>query len=425
MLKVLDHPLGARSRTFQAHAHLISRLLLSFVLYLFASSHILAVVAQDVVNGQDVCQGFATVDNPEANSTLHAGSETDVSIDVSALKNTTLGIDLLEVYLVSSEAQKNITVSSGTQLLSQDLSSTVKHIHWTIPTCLQTGSYNLTLYETSHLNDLSFFAITPIPVQIENTGNATDTCDSLENALQAQPQLSNPPPADVVSDTKSQSGASPSDVASSSSAASQTGADSVAATATSSGNATASATSAEVTGTAIASGNVTASATSSDATTATPPSSSSTDGGSIITITAGDGDITVSVTGLPGTIVIEPSGGGPSQTMVASSTGFVTIFKTVAPTATATLTEIISAPVTITLEETYVSTVTASGTTEEFTVTQTVLSTTELVATQISSPQQAGLLPINSGSITLLPSALLFQTSLLACAFLYVLRPLL
>lgn len=68
MLKVLDHPLGARSRTFQAHVHLISRLLLSFVLYLFASSHILAVVAQDVVNGQDVCQGFAIVDNPEANS---------------------------------------------------------------------------------------------------------------------------------------------------------------------------------------------------------------------------------------------------------------------------------------------------------------------------------------------------------------------
>ncbi|OJT11058.1 hypothetical protein TRAPUB_12429 [Trametes pubescens] len=408
MLKVLDHPLGARSRTFQAHAHLISRLLLSFVLYLFASSHILAVAAQDVVNGQDVRQGFLSVESPTPSSTLHAGSETDVSIDCSILSNTTLGIDLLEVYLVSSETQTNITVSSGPQLLSQEPGSTVKHIHWSIPTCLQTGTYNLTLYEASHLNDISYFSITPIPVQIQNT-NVTDSCDSPENALQAQPQPSSPPPADVVSETKSQTAVvSPSDVPnlSSTAGASQTIANSSTATAG-----------------ATASGNATVSTTSSDVSATAQPSSSSSDGGSIITITAGDGDITVGVTGLPGTIIIEPSGGGPSQTMVASTTGFITIFKTVAPTATATVTEIISAPVTITLEETYVSTVTASGTTEEFTVTQTVLSTTELVATQISSPQQAGLLPINSGSITLLPSALLFQTSLLAYAFLYVLWP--
>ncbi len=68
MLKVLYHPLGARSRTYQAHSQLISRLLLSFVLYLFASSHILAVAAQDVVNGQDVRQGFLSVESPTPSS---------------------------------------------------------------------------------------------------------------------------------------------------------------------------------------------------------------------------------------------------------------------------------------------------------------------------------------------------------------------
>ncbi|KAI0825197.1 hypothetical protein BC628DRAFT_1419553 [Trametes gibbosa] len=391
MLKVLDHPLGARSPRVPPHFHMISRLLLSFAFYVSIAWSILAVAAQDVVNGHVLTQGLATLDSPQPNSVLNAGSDTDVSIDVSVASGTALGIDLLEVYLVSSTDQKNLTVSAGSQLLSQEPGSTVKHIHWNIPTCLQTGAYNLTLYETSHVNGSSFFAITPIPVQVRNSGDVSESCDVSQNTLQVQPQSSSPPPSGTASNGANSSSASSSSVLPASNSAPY----------------------GSLTSTDTASANATVLATT------TPPSStgvpqSSTGGGHIITVTAGDGDITVGLGDLPGTIVVEPSGGAPPESTVTSSMGFITIFKTVAPTATATLTEIITAPVTLTIEETYLSTVTASGTTEEVTVTQTILSTTQVVATQVSSPQQAGLLPINSGSRVLLPSAILLHGSLLA-----------
>ncbi|KAI0670023.1 hypothetical protein C8Q78DRAFT_1038808 [Trametes maxima] len=367
MLKVLVHPLGAPAPATRSGAPLVHQLLLSFFVYLFASSRVLAVVAQPgAANGQT--QGLSIVDNPQPNAVINAGSNTDVSIEVFATANASLGVDSLEVYLVSSQEQKNITVSSGPQLLTQEPGSTVKHIHFTVPSCLQTGTYNLTVYEASHFVADHYFAITPIPIQVRNNGNVSSSCNATLNALQAQPQVSSPPPSDL-----------------------------------------------------LPGGGGTTSANGNSSVTTTTPAPSSTSHGEIITVTAGDGDITIPISDLPGTIVVEPSGGAPTETMTLNeSSGFITIFKTVAPTATATLTEIISQPVTITLEETYISTSVAPGTTLQFTVTQTILSTTEIVQTQASSPQQAGLLPINSGSASLLPPLLLVHGMLLALAFVYV-----
>ncbi|KAI8995515.1 hypothetical protein BD414DRAFT_243812 [Trametes punicea] len=383
MFKVLDHPFGAVSCFLLSYVQLILRLLLSLSFYLFATSHILAVAGQDVVNGQVLTQGFAILDSPQPDSTLNAGSNADIAIQVPSLTNAVTALDLLEVYLVSSVTQTNITVSSGPQLLTQEPGSDVKHIHWSVPTCLQNGPYNLTLYETSHSNGASYFAITPVPVQVNGNGGNSGSCNATMNPLQEQPQLSSPPPPDVIRGLSNTPSASPSSLT----------------TSTVPPNATLA----------------TPSATATDSIVTPAPS------GGVITVTAGNGDITIGISDLPGTIVVEPSGGAPPETSVTdASSGFITIFKTVAPTATATLTEVISEPVTITLEETYVSTSTAPGATLEFTVTQTVLSTMELVTTQVTSPQQVGLLPVNSGWAVALPPALLLHWTTITSAFLYV-----
>ncbi len=160
----------------------------------------------------------------------------------------------------------------------------------------------------------------PVPVEVQNNDVRDDACTSALNVLQEQPQASSPPPIALI----------PGRVPSNSSAA--------------------------------PSGTATDTATA----TATPAPT----GGQVITVTVGDGEITIPLTNLPGTIVVEPSGGAPPDPMPTDmSSGFTTIFKTVAPTATETLTEIISQPITVTFEETFVSTITGPGQTEEFTVT--------------------------------------------------------
>ena len=48
--------------------------------------------------------------------------------------------DFLEIYLVSPQA--NFTVANSS-ILSQEPGSTVKHLNWPIPTCVNAGSYNV------------------------------------------------------------------------------------------------------------------------------------------------------------------------------------------------------------------------------------------------------------------------------------------
>ncbi|KAJ8487036.1 hypothetical protein ONZ51_g4436 [Trametes cubensis] len=163
-----------------------------------------AVHAQTLVNGQIFTNGLAIVDAPAPNSPMHAGSVTQVAIDISGDgkldqsasipgSDKSTRFDSLEIYLVSYQTKLNLTVSSGPGLLTQEQGSTVKHWDYNVSTCIPAGSYNLTFYEASHINDQPYFSITAYPVTVMND-HPTDACSNGTNPLQSFPQLSSPPP---------------------------------------------------------------------------------------------------------------------------------------------------------------------------------------------------------------------------------------
>ncbi|KAI0637035.1 hypothetical protein C8Q77DRAFT_542597 [Trametes polyzona] len=160
--------------------------------------------AQTLVNGQVFTNGLAIVDAPAPNSPMHAGSVTQVAIDISGDgkldqsasipgSDKSTRFDSLEIYLVSYQTKLNLTVSSGPGLLTQEQGSTVKHFDFNVSTCIPAGSYNLTFYEASHINNEPFFSITPLPVTVMNE-HPTGACTNGTNALQDFPQPSSPPP---------------------------------------------------------------------------------------------------------------------------------------------------------------------------------------------------------------------------------------
>jgi len=112
-----------------------------------------------------------------------------------SLPTTILSLDL---FLVSSDTGANLTVACSPTLLTQEPSSHIKHVDFLLPSCLPGGVYNLTYYETFRLNSQSFFAITPIPLIIDNpplNNLSSRPCTRLGmNPLQLQPQPSNPSP---------------------------------------------------------------------------------------------------------------------------------------------------------------------------------------------------------------------------------------
>ncbi|KAF7339642.1 hypothetical protein MSAN_02179000 [Mycena sanguinolenta] len=162
MLEVLVH--RCRRRSF---------LFLSIFFLLFQ-----LVAGQTLINGQTFTNGLAIIDSPSPQNPGNAGSSSFSS---------------LEIYLVSAETNINMTVSAGSALLSGESGSTVKHLNWPISTCIPAGNYNLTFYESSVYNSQGVFAITPIPVPISNP-NPAGPCTENLNAVQAQPQSSNPLP---------------------------------------------------------------------------------------------------------------------------------------------------------------------------------------------------------------------------------------
>ncbi|KAM5535212.1 hypothetical protein V8D89_011148 [Ganoderma adspersum] len=160
--------------------------------------------AQILVNGQLFTNGLAIVDAPAPGSPMHAGAVTQVAIDISGDghldqsasipgSDKSTRFDSLEIYLVSYQTKQNITVSNGTELLTQERGSTVKHWNFNVSTCIPTGNYNLTFYEASHINGQPYFSITPYLVTVQND-HPTDACTNGTNALQDFPQLSSPPP---------------------------------------------------------------------------------------------------------------------------------------------------------------------------------------------------------------------------------------
>ncbi|KAH8120097.1 hypothetical protein DFH11DRAFT_1721957 [Phellopilus nigrolimitatus] len=113
--------------------------------------------------------------------------------------------DSLEIFFVSSQTDSNFTVSNGTGFLSQESGSTVKHLNWPIPSCVLPGVYNLTYYESSHINNKAFFSITPLIVTVDNPkkGGNSSQCDSISNPLQDQPQADSAPPINPYLDPNS------------------------------------------------------------------------------------------------------------------------------------------------------------------------------------------------------------------------------
>ncbi|KAJ6509330.1 hypothetical protein C8R47DRAFT_1098321 [Mycena vitilis] len=160
---------------------------ISFVLF----SHLVA--GQTYTNGRTFTDGLAIIDSPSPQNPGHAGSPISIAVDVSGSGAISSGSNLstsyrsLEIYLVS--AQMNMTVSSG-GLLTNETGSTVKHLNWPIPACVQPGDYNLTFYESSYFNNQGIFTITPIPIPVSNP-SPSGQCTNL-NPVQAQPQSSQP-----------------------------------------------------------------------------------------------------------------------------------------------------------------------------------------------------------------------------------------
>jgi len=159
---------------------------------------------QKLPKGHQFTNGLSIVDAPAPLSTFNFGGDITIAIDLSRdgklPQSFGIGYDSLDLYLVSAQTDTNITVSDHSNLLQQEPGSTVKHLNWSIPSCLSSGQYNLTLYEGSHVNNQLFYTITPIPIQISNNLNPSGPCTSGVNSLQAQPQASSPPPHKLFND---------------------------------------------------------------------------------------------------------------------------------------------------------------------------------------------------------------------------------
>ncbi|KAG6911853.1 hypothetical protein DXG01_000100 [Tephrocybe rancida] len=160
--------------------------------------------AQITINGQLFTNGLSIVDSPAPNTPFSTGGTLPIAIEVSGNgklpsdaqvpgSSASTRYDLLEIFLVSSETLVNITVSSGPGLLTEE-TGTVRHLNWAVPTCVPSGNYNLTFYESSHINDQAHFAITPITIKITNNDGAQSPCSTGSNGLQNQPQASSPVP---------------------------------------------------------------------------------------------------------------------------------------------------------------------------------------------------------------------------------------
>ncbi|THU91759.1 hypothetical protein K435DRAFT_968007 [Dendrothele bispora CBS 962.96] len=179
------------------------------VLNLLSFFFVLPLVSPCVSAQRTPTSGISIINAPGPGNPGHVGSNISISIEVSGdgklapteatdvNSQSPIHYTSLEIYLVSATANVNYTVSSGSQLLSQEPGSSVKHFDWPIPDCITSGDYNLTFYEGSMVNGSPFFVVTPVQIPIDNPNNPGATCDSSVvqmNTLLEQPQPSSPPP---------------------------------------------------------------------------------------------------------------------------------------------------------------------------------------------------------------------------------------
>ncbi|KAI0793392.1 hypothetical protein C8Q75DRAFT_750040 [Abortiporus biennis] len=381
--------------------------------------------AQTVYNGQIFTNALAIVDSPAMYSTMHTGSPLTLAIDVSgdgqlsqAASTPNSGLptsfQLLEVYLTSASLQLNLTVSSGPGLLTQEPGSTVKHINWQIPDCVQTSSYNITIYETSLIQGVEYFSITPIPIQIQNAAGSTGACTTGVNPSQPLPQPDNHPSVNPL--TILQAGQTRTAVAGQSAATAFPAGVSSGASGSGSGDGLGG-TIVENYGTVTSTYTI-ATMTSPVTRTFWKPVASSLPGTYTVIVTVNTGSpnwpVTIVPAGLNTTVVLGPTPVTASPTIVTTTedwisrtiwtnpngigvggvmSGFKTTYiYTATPSAT---------PVTVIMQnpnpQTITETTTLSGTTMVVTATQTVLSTVTgfIEPANADTGNNSGFLPIN------------------------------
>lgn len=73
---------------------------------------------------------------------IYGDGHLDLSASIPGSDKSTR-FDSLEIYLVSYQTKQNITVSNGTELLTQEQGSTVKHWNFNVSTCIPPGNYNV------------------------------------------------------------------------------------------------------------------------------------------------------------------------------------------------------------------------------------------------------------------------------------------
>ncbi|OCB86141.1 hypothetical protein A7U60_g6730 [Sanghuangporus baumii] len=202
----------ALTRRFTAaiHIYVVVWLLLSYYAPLLANAQAF------LRNGQFFTKALAISNAPFPGSPQHAGSNLVISVELSGDGKIDQSLfipgsgaptryDSLEIYLVSAQTRSNFTVSNGSTLLTQEPGSTVKHLNWPLPSCMSPGIYNLTYYESSHINNEAFFSVTPLNVTVDNPNKSDDLsqCESVSNPLQDQPQLDSAPTINPYEDPDS------------------------------------------------------------------------------------------------------------------------------------------------------------------------------------------------------------------------------
>lgn len=143
-------------------------------------------------NGQYFSRGLSIIDAPNPGSPYRAGSNMPIAVDVSgngqlsAHKDSS--IDELRIYLVSAQTNVNFSVAADDAFLSGEEGSTVKHLDFDVPDCVPAGSYNLTFYEVSTYQSKMYFAITPLPVEIQSQNEGATCTTAQPTTPEPQPQ---------------------------------------------------------------------------------------------------------------------------------------------------------------------------------------------------------------------------------------------
>ncbi|CZR50349.1 uncharacterized protein PAC_00221 [Phialocephala subalpina] len=169
--------------------------------------------AQQIVNGQIYTPGIALVDAPQPNTPL-GGDFLQVALDVTSdgqlelppyPSNPNSAIWNITIFLSSYTTGKNFTISNGTastnnaslgEIMTQEPSSTVKHVNWIWPDCLvgdgtstgntSRGAYNISIRQNFRLNGTNMYTIFDLPIKVTNSipeESTRPSCDSLNNPL--------------------------------------------------------------------------------------------------------------------------------------------------------------------------------------------------------------------------------------------------